>query len=158
MISFQYVLTRIHSCSLFWRGLDAHSEFQGLYHASVNTLQVLKVVKKLQDEDGNLRCAQFLELPARHEYPDYFQSIKKPITLTDIDTRIQKQVCRIYMAISTVYTYDLSFSTRMCRTHIHFCSRAFCNVFMVQDQTFYLTPIHDNRNTQRLQSLSTISN
>ena len=60
-----------------------------------NALQVLDLVKQSGDEDGNLHCIQFLELPSRELYPDYFDYIKTPISLNDIETKIKNKVRRL---------------------------------------------------------------
>ena len=57
-----------------------------------HTLQVLEVVKRSGDEDGNLHCIQFLELPSRELYPDYFNFIKTPISLYEIENKIKNKV------------------------------------------------------------------
>ncbi|WVQ95513.1 hypothetical protein IAU59_002610 [Kwoniella sp. CBS 9459] len=56
---------------------------------------VLKSIKEAKSNDGSGRdvCAIFMQLPDRRELPDYYQTIKNPISLEEIES---KQVGRRY--------------------------------------------------------------
>jgi ATP-dependent helicase STH1/SNF2 len=50
--------------------------------------ETLEVLKSMKDEEGRVICALFLDLPDRSEYPDYYQKIKKPISINMIQEKV----------------------------------------------------------------------
>jgi hypothetical protein len=46
------------------------------------------IVKPLRDKDGRQLAEIFLELPLKKDYPDYYETIKKPISFEQIQVSI----------------------------------------------------------------------
>ena len=51
---------------------------------------ILDKIMHAKDQDGDLLATPFLKLPSRKQYPEYYAVIKKPITLTDIRTKLKQ--------------------------------------------------------------------
>jgi len=51
-------------------------------------LECFKVVLACEDETGRRRCELFKELPDKRDYPDYYNLIRQPISLSIIRRRI----------------------------------------------------------------------
>jgi hypothetical protein len=59
-------------------------------HPVINKMfSVLKTIKSAKDRTGRLLSEVFLELPSRDEYPDYFVTIEKPISLEEIEFKLK---------------------------------------------------------------------
>lgn len=52
--------------------------------------RILDKVMHAKDQDGDLLATPFLRLPSRKQYPEYYAVIKKPITLTEIRTKLKQ--------------------------------------------------------------------
>ncbi|KAJ8969543.1 hypothetical protein NQ314_001695 [Rhamnusium bicolor] len=51
--------------------------------------KLMAIVTKYMDSDGRLLSEPFMKLPARKDYPDYYEIIKKPIDINKILNRIE---------------------------------------------------------------------
>ena len=112
--------------------------------------QVLNKVKMSENENSALHCIQFLELPSKQLYPDYWQIIKQPISFTEIEGRIETQVWRLCnLALATII------GTLFYRVLSLFIRHSYV---VGQSLTGHLIPIHNNRNMSRLKILLRISN
>lgn len=57
----------------------------------------------LQDSDGHLHVDMFMELPSRDEYPDYYQFVQQPISLAEIERKLDgKKYINPYALVSDV--------------------------------------------------------
>lgn len=52
---------------------------------------LLETLKACCDQSGRQVATLFLELPSKHQYPDYYQIIKKPIDIKKIGNKIRSQ-------------------------------------------------------------------
>lgn len=52
--------------------------------------QMLERVLRAKDREGDALAEPFMRLPSRRQYPEYYVVIKKPMTLTDIKTRLKQ--------------------------------------------------------------------
>ncbi|WFC96639.1 hypothetical protein MBRA1_003300 [Malassezia brasiliensis] len=52
--------------------------------------QMLDRVLRAKDREGDALAEPFMRLPSRRQYPEYYVVIKKPMTLTDIKTRLKQ--------------------------------------------------------------------
>ncbi|KAK9474489.1 Bromodomain-containing protein, partial [Dipodascopsis tothii] len=52
---------------------------------------IVRAVTELKDEDGRLVHKEFVRLPSRKLYPDYYQTIAEPISLAEIREKIKRQ-------------------------------------------------------------------
>ncbi|KAI1977812.1 hypothetical protein LOZ53_002189 [Ophidiomyces ophidiicola] len=52
-------------------------------------LELIHRIKEAKDKHQNLVAPEFLHLPDRNEYPDYFQAIKLPLALDTIEQKLQ---------------------------------------------------------------------
>lgn len=53
---------------------------------------ILENIKSLQDKGGRLRAEMFMELPSRDEYPDYYQFIQHPVSLAEIERKLDEKM------------------------------------------------------------------
>ena len=53
---------------------------------------ILDSLKTLQDRSGRLRAEMFMELPSRDEYPDYYQFVQHPISLAEIERKLDERM------------------------------------------------------------------
>ena len=53
--------------------------------------QVLERVLHAKDRDGDALAEPFMRLPSRRQYPEYYVVIKRPLTLSDVRTRLKQQ-------------------------------------------------------------------
>jgi len=51
-------------------------------------VRILKALEALEDTGGRKRAGLFLYLPSREEYPDYYQFIKKPISMHHMKRKV----------------------------------------------------------------------
>lgn len=51
--------------------------------------KLMAIVTKYTDSDGRLLSEPFMKLPAKKDYPDYYEIIKKPIDINKILNRIE---------------------------------------------------------------------
>ncbi|WFD44617.1 hypothetical protein MPSI1_003285 [Malassezia psittaci] len=51
---------------------------------------ILDKIMHAKDQDGDLLATAFLRLPSRKQYPEYYAVIKRPITLTEIRTKLKQ--------------------------------------------------------------------
>lgn len=56
--------------------------------------KLMNIVMKFTDSDGRLLSEPFMKVPARKDYPDYYEIIKKPIDITKIFNRIEESKVR----------------------------------------------------------------
>ncbi|WFD26656.1 hypothetical protein MNAN1_001639 [Malassezia nana] len=49
---------------------------------------IIQSLMTLQDDEGHLYVDMFTELPSRDEYPDYYQFVKEPISLAEIERKL----------------------------------------------------------------------
>lgn len=49
---------------------------------------IIQSLMALQDDDGHLYVDMFTELPSRDEYPDYYQFVQQPISLAEIERKL----------------------------------------------------------------------
>ncbi|PWN54199.1 Bromodomain-containing protein [Violaceomyces palustris] len=59
--------------------------------------KLLEVLLKAPDpRDGDLLCSPFLRLPNKRQYPDYYEIIKRPLTLEDIRTKLMQRAYKSF--------------------------------------------------------------
>ncbi|KAH9816145.1 Bromodomain-containing protein [Melampsora americana] len=68
------------SASTTHEDLSFHSTALALWNTLVNT----------SDQDGRLRSIAFMDLPSATEYPDYYQWIKRPLSLNQIKQKLDQ--------------------------------------------------------------------
>ncbi|KZV83895.1 hypothetical protein EXIGLDRAFT_742051 [Exidia glandulosa HHB12029] len=72
-----------------------------------------KAVQQCEDEHGRKRCELFKELPSRHDYPDYYQTIAVPIAMS----HMRKRASTNYYKTVTAYLDDWRLMFNNARTY-----------------------------------------
>ncbi|XP_062502927.1 protein polybromo-1-like isoform X2 [Corticium candelabrum] len=73
---------------------------------------LVETLKACHDRNGRQVAALFIELPSRHEYPDYYQVIRKPIDIKRIEGRIR---CQQYCTMDDLFSDILLMCDNACR-------------------------------------------
>ncbi|KAN0059828.1 hypothetical protein ACQY0O_008402 [Thecaphora frezii] len=70
------------------RRINSLSQDQIIEHG----FSLLNALMEARDpSDGTLLCEPFLKLPSKRQYPDYYEIIKKPLTLEDVRQKLQQK-------------------------------------------------------------------